>query len=121
MLMFLMVFPFADQSVGAPSASIRPWGFPEGDLGGDLYSGSAIYKLPIVLPKGINDMSPNIFLSYSSQVANSPYGVGWNIPIGTIWRDTSHGLPKFDSFDTFIFELGSAGGKLASINGFEYR
>ncbi len=106
---------------GTPSAAIRPWGFPEGDLQGDLYSGSATYSLPITLPKGIGDMAPSIALSYSSQVANSPYGVGWSMPIGAIWRDTSHGVPKFNSNDTFVFELGSAGGKLASIDGVEYR
>ncbi len=106
---------------GTPSAAIRPWGFPEGDLQGDLYSGSAVYKLPIALPKGINGMAPSLALSYSSQVANSPYGVGWSLPVGTIWRDISHGVPKFNSNDTFIFELGSSGGKLTSIDGVEYR
>ena len=106
---------------GTPSAAIRPWGFPEGDLQGDIYSGSAVYKLPIVLPKGINGMAPSLALSYSSQVANSPYGVGWSMPIGAIWRDTSHGVPKFNLTDTFVFELGSSGGKLTSINGVEYR
>ena len=42
-------------------------------------TGSAIYNIPIEVPKGLNDLEPQISLSYESNAGNGIAGWGWNI------------------------------------------
>ncbi len=42
-------------------------------------SGAAVYNLPFDLPKGINDMTPNLGLNYNSQRSDGLLGIGWSL------------------------------------------
>src|SRR5688572_17355957 len=56
----------------------------------DLFSGSAVYSYPINVPKGTNDLTPEVSLSYNSQGAKefSMYtGAGWQLSHDFIERD----------------------------------
>lgn len=84
-------------------------------------SGAFNYSIPIKVPVGINDLQPNISVSYSSQSSNGMMGLGWGISglscisrIGsTIFQD---GMPKgvqFNNADHFALD----GNRLYSVNG----
>lgn len=42
-------------------------------------SGGGTYTIPITLPSGINNLTPNLSLVYNSQSGNGIAGLGWNI------------------------------------------
>jgi len=53
-----------------------------GKIGGTLNVnpiGSLLYQIPIEIPSGINNMQPNIQISYNSQAGNGIVGYGFNI------------------------------------------
>lgn len=63
-----------------------PVGVTEGQLSVTL-SGASSYNIPINVPPGINSVTPQINLSYSSQGGNGTAGFGWNVGgISTISR-----------------------------------
>ncbi len=41
--------------------------------------GGAVYSIPILVPHGIGDMTPNLVVTYNSQAGNSLLGWGWNL------------------------------------------
>ncbi len=48
---------------------------------------------------------PKLSLSYDSGSGNGPYGVGWSLPVPSVTRKTSTGLPRYDdgaSSDVFV-------------------
>jgi YD repeat-containing protein len=59
----------------------------------DLFTGSANYSYPISVPKGTNDLTPEVFLSYSSagvrDLAQSS-GAGWQVSRNYIERDVNN-------------------------------
>ncbi len=92
-------------------------------LGADPASGAAVTSIPIEVPPGRLLMTPRLELVYSSHGGPSPYGFGWDLPIGRISRSLKWGVPRYDNDphggDTFILEfagqaieLEHAGGKL---------
>src|SRR3989338_9195398 len=89
----------------------------------DLFTGSANFSLPIVVPPGRQGLEPNLALAYSSQAKdNGLYGVGWNLAgLGAIERSTKNGPPKYDNnIDVFLFNSPNGAGELASIGNNEY-
>lgn len=52
----------------------------------DLFTGSASFSVPIAVPPGLNDMAPNLALTYSSNGPNSWVGLGWALEVGSIVR-----------------------------------
>jgi len=58
----------------------------------DLFSGSATYEYPIKVPKGTNDLTPEISLSYNSAGVRDPNmrnGIGWQLTQNYIERDVN--------------------------------
>ena len=87
----------------------------------NLITGTASLAVPIVVPPGRKGVQPNLAISYSSSAGNSWCGVGWNLDLGSIQRDTRNGIPNYDSTDTFIATVGGANMKLVDIGSSEYR
>jgi RHS repeat-associated protein len=46
---------------------------------GNVGSGLAVYNLPIVLPPAVNDLKPQLALSYNSFGGNGLVGLGWSL------------------------------------------
>ena len=76
---------------GSPSASKASAALPPRV---DPSTGSARFEIPILVPPGRRDARPTLKLVYSSDAGDSPYGYGWQLPIGHIARSTKWGVPS---------------------------
>ena len=80
----------------------------------DLFTGSASLQIPILIPPGRRGATPDLKLVYSSSGGDSAFGHGWNLPIGSISRNTKYGVPgcplnETDTKADFVISLnGSA-------------
>ncbi|MHB9833280.1 SpvB/TcaC N-terminal domain-containing protein [Paraburkholderia terrae] len=69
----------------------------------DLHTGTGNFTVPIALPPGRNGFQPQLNLSYSTGGGNGLFGLGWNLSVPGVSRQTSKGIPRFDdSNDVFI-------------------
>ncbi len=73
----------------------------------DPNMGSMQYAIPIVVPRGLNGLTPSVGLNYSSAGGSSSVGVGWSMPMQSIERMTSRGTPRYDSEDYFAVNGGN--------------
>jgi len=87
----------------------------------DLMTGSAVASVPIAVPPGRRGLQPGIALGYSSSSPNNICGVGWQLDMGSIQRNTKSGVPKYDSTDSFLVNMGGANAELVDIGSGEYR
>lgn len=65
------------------------------------WTGSASFALSLPSSAG-RGCDPQLSLSYSSQSANGPFGIGWQLNLGAITRQTSKGVPRYTGDDVFI-------------------
>jgi RHS repeat-associated protein len=66
-------------------------------------------------------MEPKLALVYSSHVQGAgPYGVGWDLPIGSVERSTRLGVPLYNDGDTFVLTLPEGRQELVRIAGDVY-
>lgn len=90
----------------------------------DLFTGSLQYQIPIKVPPARQGTQPGLALTYSSSQGNGWCGVGWDLGVGYIQRETRDGVPVSgstygDSFG-FAFSLYGQGGRLRSVSGTYY-
>ncbi|MCX5697566.1 MAG: FG-GAP-like repeat-containing protein [Candidatus Omnitrophica bacterium] len=83
----------------------------------DIFTGRAQLSIPISIPRGKRDISPQLTIAYQSGNGTGVVGVGWSLDLGSIARSTKKGVPKYDSSDIFIAQ----GQELTSIGNSEYR
>jgi hypothetical protein len=62
---------------------------PDNSLGSemfrsDLFTGAAVFSIPIQIPDGINGVTPSLALTYNSNAPNGWVGVGWRLEAGAI-------------------------------------
>ncbi len=106
-----MVFPPVEGEIGGPSADDKG---VVGSIAGvfdvsDL--GAATYTIPINLPKGVGNNTPQVSLNYSSMSGNGAVGLGWNIGAisaiartgKTIYHDGVVAGPQYNSNDNLVF------------------
>ncbi len=93
--------PGLTQSSGAVASSA---GSPGSTIGGqpisnpfnfqtDLITGRFTYSIPIAVAPGRQGAQPTLAVVYNSAAGNGWCGVGWNLDIGFIQRDTRYGVP----------------------------
>ncbi|RMF19600.1 MAG: hypothetical protein D6760_12975, partial [Deltaproteobacteria bacterium] len=73
-----------------------------------MFTGTATTTIPIVVPPGRRQSTPQLALRYSSSAGPSAYGYGWSLPLARIVRSTKDGVPRYDAGDAFVLE-GPAG------------
>jgi len=71
-----------------------------------LNTGSATYSVNINIPPGVNGHQPKPALQYNSGSGNSPFGIGWDLPLPHIQRQTDKGQPAYHDGDVFIYSNG---------------
>lgn len=82
----------------------------------NLFTGAATTRIPIAVPPGRKNMTPQLMLSYSSSNGPSPYGFGWDLPIGRVERSTKWGTPRCSGPHTNDFVLTLPSGAIELIN-----
>ena len=94
------------------------------DFHTDLFTGRFEYDIPIFVPPARQGTEPKVALRYSSANKNGWCGVGWDLDMGYIERETRHGVPVngFTYADSFGFTFSVAGhsGKLFSVGSTNY-
>ena len=74
------VFPPEEGYLGGPSPTNN--GGVVGALPGELNVnelGAGVYSIPILMPQGIGNMTPEIAVTYNNQMGNGLLGWGWNL------------------------------------------
>ena len=69
---------------------ISSWSFPNVATEGN--TGAAISSFTLETPPGRKGVQPNLAFQYNSNARNGWIGVGWNIPISFIQRNTKYGV-----------------------------
>ncbi|MCU1751282.1 SpvB/TcaC N-terminal domain-containing protein [Pseudomonas sp. 6D_7.1_Bac1] len=86
----------------AKSAAITTIGKSWGAIG---TSGKASFELPLPISSG-RGFDPALGLSYDSQAGNGPFGLGWQLTINAITRQTSKGVPRYFEDDVIVGPSG---------------
>ncbi len=122
----------------ARASTETSFGEPGGDGGGpfgglqqsaeaNLYTGAFTLSVPIVVPPGRPQVTPDLKLKYSSSDGDGPFGRGWTLPLGQIQRNTKNGVPRctgtpgFDFTDDFVLVLAGNTHELVLKAGNSYR
>ncbi|MGH8421781.1 MAG: SpvB/TcaC N-terminal domain-containing protein, partial [Pseudomonas fluorescens] len=70
-------------------------------------SGAASLELPLPISNAPNrGMAPALGLGYSSDVGNSPFGIGWRMTTNAISLRTTKGVPRYDGSDEVVGPSG---------------
>ncbi|MGW7678680.1 SpvB/TcaC N-terminal domain-containing protein [Shewanella sp. S23-S33] len=64
-------------------------------------TGQSSLSIPIANSPG-RGYAPNLSLEYSSAQGNGCFGIGWGLPLLTIRRRTSTGVPRYESNDDYL-------------------
>jgi hypothetical protein len=66
-------------------------------------NGAASLELPLPISSAPNrEMVPALGLGYSSDVGNSPFGIGWRMTTNAITLRTTKGVPRYDGSDQVV-------------------
>lgn len=88
----------------------------------NLFSGSMVLTVDVLVPPGRPKVTPELKLVYSSDGSHSPFGYGWDLPIGRIERSTKHGTPNCTLHrNEFVLFMAGSAAELALISGATYR
>ncbi|HZM75061.1 MAG TPA: SpvB/TcaC N-terminal domain-containing protein [Candidatus Limnocylindrales bacterium] len=68
--------------------------------------GTCSLQVPIATSAGRLGFGPQLALAYDSGAGNSPFGMGWSLPLPAIARKTDKGIPRYTDADTFVFSGG---------------
>jgi len=93
----------------------------------NLYTGAFTVSVPIEIPPGRSQVTPDLRLRYLSSDGDGPLGRGWTLPLGQIQRNTKNGVPRckatigFDFTDDFVLVLNGNSHELVLDTGSSYR
>ena len=68
----------------------------------DSSSGSCSVTVPLAVSPGRAASSVELALTYSSGASRSPFGLGWDIAVPKLCRNTAQGVPTYTDEDTFV-------------------
>jgi hypothetical protein len=93
--------------------------------GASLFTGAATVSIPILIPPGRTQTTPDLELNYSSHSGLSEAGLGWSLAIGSITRATRHGVPRCTGPHTedFRVSLSASSNELVRVDSdvFQFR
>ena len=102
----------SSKAISTPQGAGKIDGMGE-SFSAQLSTGTANYSVPIMLPTARGGAQPALSLSYSSGSGSGLAGMGWDIGIPAVSRQTDRGLPKYDDRsswhpeqDRFVFNGG---------------
>jgi len=68
-------------------------------------TGDLQFSIPLPISNG-RGFTPSLALQYQTAQGNSPFGVGWQLPLLSIRLHTKHGTPKYDDTDHYVGPSG---------------
>ncbi|AZE50341.1 Putative toxin subunit [Pseudomonas chlororaphis] len=74
-------------------------------LTGGGMTGAATLTIPLPVTPG-RGYAPNLSLAYNSSQGNGAFGIGWGVPLLTIQRRTSKGVPRYLGNDDYLAPNG---------------
>ena len=80
----------------------------------NIATGTGSYSVPISLPPGL--LVPRVSLVYTGGKGKSEVGVGFRLPVLSIYRTTDKGLPRFEEGDRFAVEGPSLNDELVLVD-----
>ncbi len=105
----------SSQAITVPQGSGKIQGFGE-SFSAQLSTGIATYSVPLSLLAARGGAQPSLGLSYSSSLGHGLAGVGWELGVPFIARQTDRGVPGYDDpvtggpwhprMDRFVFNGG---------------
>jgi RHS repeat-associated protein len=123
----------AGNNTMAPLSSESQTPSPAGqtDFQTDPFTGRFGYTVPLDLAPARHGSTPNLELTYNSANPNSWCGVGWDLDLGYIERETKYGVPvqwsgghsvlAYDDTKGFLFSFKNKMSDLVQIPGGAYR
>ncbi|HVU08862.1 MAG TPA: toxin TcdB middle/N-terminal domain-containing protein [Verrucomicrobiae bacterium] len=94
------------------------------DFHTDLFTGRFGYQVPIEVPPARGDSEPSVALQYNSANKNGWCGVGWDLDMGYIQRETRYGVPvsggAYSDNYGFVFSFGGHSGRLVNTGSSNY-
>jgi len=85
------------------------------------YAGSFNHSVSIPVAPGRAGTQPALALNYSSNLGNGLYGVGWDLGISRIERESKFGRPSYTDADKFVMVMNGARQSLVKVADGEYR
>lgn len=67
----------------------------------DCNRGTGSYVLDLRLPPGPGGIRPSLALAYSSAAGNGAFGLGWDVAVPTLYRDSERHFVRYDDTDGF--------------------
>ena len=102
----------SSQAISVPQGSGKIQGMGE-SFSAQLSTGIATFAVPFALPSARGGAQPSLGLSYSSSGGHGIAGVGWELGVPFIARQTDRGLPQYKdgtawtpTQDRFVFNGG---------------
>lgn len=71
-----------------------------------LNTGTASYRVPLVLPNGMGGHTPELALAYDGGNGNGVLGIGWKLSLPYIQLQTDKGLPLYTNADKLLHSSG---------------
>ncbi len=68
-------------------------------------TGDMQFSIPLPVSKG-RGFAPGLTLQYQSSQGNGAFGVGWQLPLLSIYLYTKHGVPAYDGQDRYVGPQG---------------
>ncbi|MGF1900417.1 SpvB/TcaC N-terminal domain-containing protein [Aliivibrio sifiae] len=68
-------------------------------------TGDFQYSIPCPVTEG-RSLTPSLAINYQTSQGNSPFGVGWDLPLMTIRQHTKLGTPAYDDNDRYVGPAG---------------
>jgi RHS repeat-associated protein len=84
----------SSQAISVPQGAGKIQGMGE-SFSAQLSTGIAMFSIPFSLPSARGDAQPSLGLSYSSSGGHGVAGLGWEIGVPYIARQTDRGLPQY--------------------------
>lgn len=97
--------PPARAMEGPGGGETNPFAALRAEASANLFTGAAAVSVPILVPPGRRQTTPELALRYSSHGGLSFVGVGWSLPLGVLSRAVEHGTPACDGPDPEDFRL----------------
>ena len=93
------------------------------DFHTDLFTGRFNYRVPIEVPPGRQGSEPAIALQYNSANQNGWCGVGWDLDMGYIQRETRYAVPVSGNAynNYFVYSIAGQSGRLVLASDGTYR